>query len=550
MLHENVTSTTVTVPFRIAILCCDTIGPVMNERQIIIGVLRELGRRLWINRAIREAAFALCVVLFCLVCFQLIEPVLIAGVPSVGTAVRIALIGAFAAVGVGVATRMARGVSTRQAAAEADARAQLWDELKSAHWFLAEVETSPFVQLQVRRAAMTTSRLDLGVLAPLTLPLHAPAAAGLGLLLGVLVWMAPHTSRSLDTAHESGTTEHGESADLRSLLKDAPHDAEIDKLDVALRKLQQTDTSAEEKSRALADARDAIDQANMEAMSAREGLARLAEALKADLKFEAAAQALNQGRVDDAMALLRKLKADPAAAGTHEDQATEPTDKGRVPESNLGQALESAGRDLAGRNAAVNQEAMNRVMNALDQAQERMEVQNRVNSVRRRLDDNLVATSQRNQLTAGRFDKRSSAANPTPSPDTGNSSMQGGTLFRQAAVAREENDDAREGSQAGDASGESAALPLEGAATKRLDAQLKLETIVQKDGAGEDPDGKGDPGWFYSASREQKSALQMGNARSRASYGREDALTHDRVPVRQKSLVKDYFLNLHESEKK
>jgi hypothetical protein len=128
--------------------------------------------------------------------------------------------------------------------------------------------------------------------------------------------------------------------------------------------------------------------------------------------------------------------------------------------------------------------------------------------------------------------------------------MRGGTLFRQGAVAREENDNAREGSQTGDASGDSAALPLEGTAIKRLDAQLKLETILHKDDVGGEPSGKGDQGWFYSASREQKSTLQMENARSRASYDREDAITHDRVPLRQKNIVKNYFLNLHESEKK
>lgn len=522
----------------------------MKERQIIIGVLRELGRRLWINRATRDAAFVICVILFCLVCFQLIEPALIAGVPSTGTVIRVALLAAFAAATVEVARRSARGVSTRQAAAEADARAQLKDELKSAHWFMTEMESSPFAELQVQRAAATAAGLDLAILAPRKLPTNAFAAGGLGLLLAALMWMTPQLSRSWDSSHEGGAAEHSESADLRSLLKDAPHDAEVEKLDLALRKLQQTDASAEEKRRALADARDAIDQANMEASAAREGLARLAEALKSNPKFESVAQALNQGRVDDAMELLRKLKADPAAASGREDQAIEPADKGSAPENSISQALESAGRDLASRNAAVNQDAINRVINSLEQANERIEVQNRVNSVRRRLEDSLVATSQRSTLTASQFDNRSNAANPTPSPATGNSNMRGGTLFRQAAVAREEGDTAREGSQTGDASGDSAVLPLEGAATRRLDAQLKLETILQKDDAGEEPNGKGDQGWFYSASREQKSMLQTENVRSRAGYDREDAINHDRVPVRQRSIVKNYFLNLHESEKK
>jgi hypothetical protein len=520
----------------------------MIERQIIIGVLGELSRRLWINRTIREAAFGLCVILFGLVCFQLIEPALTAGVALSATVIRAALLAAFAAVAVEVVRHCARGVPARQAAAQADARAHLKDELKSAHWFLSELEPSPFAQLQVQRAAATAAGLDLAALAPRVLPVSVFSAGGLGLLLAVLIWIPQQLSRSWDSSAPSGAADHGESADLRSLLNNAPHDAEVEKLDLALRKLQQTGASVDERRRALADARDAIEQANMEAAAAREGLARLAEALKSNPEFESVAQALNEGRVDDAMALLRTLKTDPAITSEREDQGAGPADKGGPPEGNIGPALQSAAQDLSGKNAAVSQDALNRVVNALEQANERIEVQNRVNSIKRRLEDSLAATSQRSPLTASRFDNRTSAPNPTPSPEPGNADMRGGTLFRQAAVAREENDNAREGGQTGDASGDSAALPLEGAATRRLDAQLKLEAIAQKDDAGAEPNGN--PGWFYSPSREQKSMLQTENVRSGAGYDREDAINHDRVLLRQKTIVKNYFLHLHDSEKK
>ena len=519
----------------------------MKERETIIGVLRELGRRLWIVRAIREAAFAVCVVLFCLICFQLIEPALVADVPSAGTAIRIALLVAFVVLATEVARRNARGVTKRQAAAEADVRAHLKDELKSAHWFLSESPASPFAELQIQRAAATAAGLDLAALAPRSLPGNALLGAGLGILLAALIWMTPQLSGSRDSGGEASPVEHRESADPRALLKDALQDAEIVKLDLALRRLQQAGASPEEKMRALADARDAIDRANMDASAAREAMAKLAESLKADPQFESVAQAMSEGRIEDAMTLLRKLKAD---AGTLEDQAVEPADKGGRPEDTGALAQESVGRELAGRNAAVNQDAINRVINTLEQANERIETQNRVNSVKRRLEGNLVATSQRSQLTASQFDNRTNAPNPTPAPETGSADVRGGALFRQAAVAREEGDTAREGSQSGDASGDSAALPLEGAATRRFDAQLKLETIAQKYDADEQPEGKGDQGWFYSASREQKSMLQAAEVRARAGYDREAAASHDRVPARQKNIVKNYFLNLHESEKK
>ena len=527
---------------------CVTIERVMKEREIINGVLRDLGRRLWIARAIRETAFVACVVLFCLVCYQLVEPSVLSAIPSAGTAMHAILLAAFAAVAVEVARRNARGIPPGQAAAQADARAHLKDELKSAHWFLSEDPLSPFAELQVRRAAVTAAGLDLAAVAPRTLPRNAWLAAGLGLALAALIWMAPQLSRPWEAGREAALTERREFTDLRSLLADAPPDAEIAKLDRALSKLQKTGATPAEKMRALAEARDAIDQANMDASAAREEMAKLAGSLKGDAKFESVVQAMNEGRMDEAVALLHKLKAD-AASATPQDQASEPVGKDGKQENDGNPAVESTGRDLAGKNAAVNQDALNRVIKTLEQASERIEVQNRVNNVKRHL-DNLVATNQRSQLTASQFDNRTNPPNPTPAPATGNADVRGGTLFRQAVAAREETDTAREGSQTGDASGDSVAMPLEGAATRRLDAQLKLETIAQKYDAGDQVQGKGDAGWFYSASREQKSILKAEDLRSLAGYDREAAADHDRVPVRQKTIVKNYFLNLHESEKK
>ena len=368
----------------------------MKEHEIIIGVLRDLGRRLWMARTIRESAFIACVVLFCLVCFQLIAPALVSRVPSAGTAIHFSMLAMFAAVAAEGIKRSARSVSTAQAAAEADARAQLKDELKSAHWFLLDRPVSPFVDLQVRRAAATAAGLNLAVLAPRTLPFNAFLAGALGLLLGLLIWITPQLSRSGDSDHEAGQAERAEPIDLRSLLKDAPQGAQVAKLDEALGKLQRTNVSAGEKMRALADARDAIDQANMEASAAREEMAKLAGSLKADPRFEQVARAMNDGRMEDAMAMMHKLKAD--ASGAREEKAADPAGKSDVTESNAGQAQESAGWDLGGKNAAVNQDAINRVINALEQANERIEVQNRVNSVRRRMEDNLVATTQRSTI--------------------------------------------------------------------------------------------------------------------------------------------------------
>jgi hypothetical protein len=529
------------------ILRCVTIEHDMTDREIIIGVLRNLSHRLWLDRMIQETALMVCVVLFSLVCFQLIEPALASSVPSNETVIRIALWVMITAVAVEAVRRSARRVTTEQAAVEADARAQLKDELKSAHWFLTQEPISPFAALHVQRAAQTAAGLDLALLAPRRLPGNALLAGGFGLLLAVLVWITPQLSRSWDSGPETGSGRQGEPSDLRSLLADAPQAAAIEKLDLALRTLQQSGVSTDEKTRALADARDAIDQANMDAFVARDELANLAESLKAEPKFESVAKAMSGGRIENAMMQLSKLKADTTA---REVQPAEPAAKAGEPETDLGPAQEDLGRDLNGKSAAVNQDAINRVITALERASERIEIQNRANSVKRRMADSLIATNQRSQLTASQFDNRINAPNPTPSPDTGSADVRGGTLFRQAAVARDENDTGHEGSQSGDASGDSTALPLEGEPTRRLDAQLKRESIAQNSDAGDETIGKGDQGRFYSASRQRVSMVPASNVRTGTGYDREDETGHDRVPMRQKNLVKDYFLKLHESENK
>ena len=517
----------------------------MNERDLIVGMLAHLGRRMRTARAIRDAAFCACLLLFCLLCLQLVLTGLTVAMPAAAVPLRGLAMLAMALVLVEFARRNAHRISAREAAAQADGRGQLNDELKSAYCFLQTGPRSPVEALQVRRAALTAARLNPSTLVPQSMPGSTWAALLIGALLAMTMAISPQLSRARDPGTGMAPDIHEEREDLRTLLQAAPKSAEIEKLDLALRELQKSGGNAADRMRAVAQARDAIDQANMEAASAREGLARLGESLKADPKFEAAARAISEGRIDEAQALLRDLRADAAPSM----QANEAQGKPGEPADGAAPA-ESVGRDLASKTAALNQEAINRVTRALEEAQARIEVQNRVNAVKRRMDAGLAVTSQRSQLTASQFDNRVTAANPTPAPETGNVEMRGGTLFRQAAVARESNEESHDGSQTGDASGDSVAEPLEGAATRRLDAQLKLETILQKHDDTDDPAGKGDSGWFYSPSREQKSVLQAEAVRQRGDYDRDVAAEHDRVPVRQRVAVKNYFLNLHESEKK
>jgi hypothetical protein len=114
--------------------------------------------------------------------------------------------------------------------------------------------------------------------------------------------------------------------------------------------------------------------------------------------------------------------------------------------------LAESGRDLGSINARVDQDAIDRVVNALQEANQQLEVQRRVSEVKRRMQDALIPTSQRSALTASQFDSSDNAPNATASPDTGNADIRGGTMFRQGAVTRRHDDEpARDGNMSGSA---------------------------------------------------------------------------------------------------
>ncbi len=522
----------------------------MKDSEVILSVLGSIERRLWLRRALQEITYGACVVLFSLIAFQFVGVALSLAIPAVGTGARTAVVAAVVMLGAYIAWRALRQVTLAQAAGEADERARLKDELKSAYWFVSTPEPSPFAALQIARAAATARRLDPGAIVPGRPPHSLYAVAGLGAALLLVTWIAPRQSHSWDGADAAAMAAARETQDLRALLEGAPQDPEIEKLDRALEELQRADATAEEKARAAAQARDAIEQANMEAAAAREGLVRLAEAVRPNPRFEKAAEALRAGRNEEALALLRQMRAEVGGQHTRalEKEGTQPlSDSEKAPDRGLEERLAEASRDLSSINARVDQDVLDRVVNALQEANQRLEVQSRVVEVKRRMQEAMIPTSQRSALTASQFDSSDNAPNATASPDTGNEDIRGGAMFRQGAVTRRNDEPARDGNMSGSAAGNSEALALEGAATRRLDAQLKLEAIHRRDDADDEKAGQG---WFYSASQEQKSLLGFEDVRARPSFDRENAMSFERVPIRQKQAVKDYFLNLHESEKK
>src|SRR5262245_26849274 len=156
--------------------------PSMSDKEIIIASLRRVERRIRANRLFTElnlgAAFFLSVPLL-LKMWDLVEPLRGVTIGIIG-GIWVLLFIAFAV------WRLVQKGTLQEAAASADTRAGLSDELKTAFWFIHNPRPSVWVDAQIRRAARNARNLNLDILFPRHIPRTFYVVAGMITLFVVL----------------------------------------------------------------------------------------------------------------------------------------------------------------------------------------------------------------------------------------------------------------------------------------------------------------------------------------------------------------------------
>ena len=528
---------------------CDTITAIMEDRETISGLLRAVAARMRFSRVVQEIGFAACVVLFALAAFQLVQPRLTSVLSGFDQPFLIAGLCAFGAY---ILYQALKRVPLSQAASLTDSRLPLHDELKSAYWFASRPDGSAFVRAHIANAAKTAKRLSGASVMPLQLPRNMLVACLLGLVLLGAMWSSTDLVRAGVAPGVKAMQTDTDSESARSLLAaTAADEEEIRQLDRALSIFEQDDVSRQELQEAMVDARGAIDQVNMRASVAREGLAKLARAMRGHPELEQIAQALEEGRTKDAIAMLQQLREDLRQL-PGEDDGAEQSNVARTKESetDLQHAIRQTTRDLSRMTGIMNDDTLSRLLENLEEADESIEMQTRTNATENRMGEMetiMIANTQGSELPPAGFGDEGARPTATPSPDTGNTDLRGGTMFRQSGLTPGDADEGDDGSTTGSPSGDSASLALEGRATRRLDAQLELARVRVGSGKeSNDKDGK-ESAWFYSASQQQASESELADVRSREDYARADVVGQGRIPIQQRQAVREYFIYVHES---
>lgn len=521
----------------------------MEDRETILRLLRAVTRRMRLDRLLQEVGFAACVILFVLAAFELVRPRFSGALGEQGLLILIATLGIFCAY---VLYKALERVPMSRAASLADSRLPLYDELKSAYWFSSQEKSSEFVRAHIANAANTAKRLTGAAVIPLRLPRSMLLAGLLGVILVGAMWSQSDLVRAGTGQGSSRSQTDDQAESARALLAATASDAEeIRQLDRALSIFERDDVSRQELQNAMVEARSAIDQTNMRAAVAREGLAKLARAMRGQPQLEGIAEALEEGRTSDAIAMLQQLREELQQLPPGEDQSDSfEVAKSDLSDVDLQQALGQAARDISGMTGPMDEDTVNRLLENIENADDSMKMQARVTEAENRMatEGGMIApNSSDSELAPGSTEDGGARPTSTPPPDTANTDLRGGAMFRGGVLVHTDEDRGDDGSTTGSPDGHASALALEGKATKRLDAKLELERVRVRsaDDGNTDAD---ESAWFYSASQQQASETAFADARARKDYERADVVNQGRIPIQQRQAVREYFINVHEGE--
>ncbi|HTS55140.1 MAG TPA: hypothetical protein VMH26_17855 [Burkholderiales bacterium] len=510
----------------------------MSDQEVILRALELVRRRLRLTRALHDGATVWAMIVVAVLLWRVLH--LFAGrAPAV---VAVAVLAALLLWVAGLFL-LARSVLVARctldvAATSADARAGLKDELTTAHWFVQHPIPSPWIDAQVARAARSARDLNAAALFPLRLERRELVGAAAAVLLIVAAWLVPPLAPPSDASVVEALPE-AQAAQvqlLRELIGQTRDEATAKKLQQALDVYERKTATGEEKQRALSEAQRAIEQQEVQAASRREGLYRLADKLRGNKRLEEVARALGEGDAAGAARSMQQVAGSNDSTGHQDDAASSsPGDEEQELERLLNEA--ARGEDQAEQNGAASA-AGRQAVDRLQQIAQQLEVQDQLSQAARTLQRLQLAVAQRSQLSAGRFG-RQAAQNSTPAPESGQTSMPGGMMFRTTAVARETTaSEQQESSKTGSALGDSRADPVLGAKVTPLAVQLKQEAIA---GQRQSEDQGTAKSWFYADSRQQKSTLELEDVRAAARFTLGQSAALDGVSVRHRQIVKDYF---------
>ena len=513
------------------------------EGSAITGTLRRIDRRVRLNGALDHLSIAACFVLAVLLVFQVGKMLLpVAPPPELSVVAASSILFA-----VFLAWSQRGGSRLARAAAVADAEADLHDEIKTAYWFMGQGGESPWLDLQLTRAAKTARRLEVRRLVPTTVPRRVWTALGLFVALQILS-LIPMEGPLLTLASAADSTTLADARaqeleDIRDLVEEleGEDDSEaLAQLEETLRELQAEQLTMEELLGDLREAQNMLDEGNLGMNALEEAFSDLAQEFEDSEQLSDLAEAMKDENLALASELMRELSenlsnltAEEAAELMAQLQEAASSDLPGLEE--LLESLQEAAEAMASGQMGDAQEALEEAAERMEEMAQRQEAQEGRNEASQRMEAMQQAATEAQAGMQQLFGMQEGEAGGEESGEAG------------MAMPSDEVKQSAGSSDAQDPSGppgHATSAPMGGEQefgnATTLEVQLAMEILERPEA---DPEEVPDPeDIFRGASEQETSTLQYRDVRGPSSYAEGSALSVDRVPWRYRSLVKKYFL--------
>jgi hypothetical protein len=517
----------------------------MSDREIIVSSLRKAERRIRTNRLLGDLTFGLSVFLvfpFLFKIWDLFSPFRGRTVVTALTIWFVALIAYFV-------WRAREKGSLEQAASETDSRAGLYDELRSAYWFIRNPKVSDWVDVQIRRAAQKASNLNIDHLFPRVLPRASYVATSLivvVILLNFLPLSMNHNWLLMQAAPAFTLTdaERNLLQQIEQMLNQANQEKEAGlaaKIQEILSQLEEGKIDAAQALQLLEDIQSQLTDDALDTEGINSALSKVAEAFETSEALKAAAEALRDKDLKDAAQELQNL-ADNLQEMTPEElkemqKALEDASKESQEIKELSETLKKAAQGMQSKDKVAAKDSLEKAGELLNDLEKKIQDQKMSQSASQQLQDLKEMIQQRQQEQAGSEQK----------PGDEQSTESGGEPGEPQEASSEQSA-GQQGTQSpnmkpGDLPGmgqQTSANPnndpiKEGEEVTTLDVKLDQQQL-----SGEfEPEKK--PTEIEEMSKEERSKLDYRNVPSELTPSQRDLLKPEHIPLEYRNLIKDYF---------
>jgi len=511
----------------------------MSDREIIIRSLKRAERRLRANRLLGDLTFGLSLFLLFPLAFKIWDLFS----PFRGRTVAVVLVAWGTCLVLYSFWRILQKGTLEQTAAQVDRKAALYDELKTACWFIAHPLSSDWVDSQIRRASRRVSQLNIDLLYPRVVPASSYLAAGLlALFIGVnfvplpwnhnWVYLQAAPAFSLTDAERNFLAQAEQLLEKTGQLRKTELAARIEKI---MNDLQEGKIDVTEAIKRLKEIETLLRDEALDTDAVDKALDEMVKDFETSEQLKGAAQALQDKDLAGTATKLEKLSDDLETATAEQlKEMQEALKKASQSAQNdlkeLSQALKSSADNLKDQDTEAAKRALEDAGEFLKDLAEKIQNQELTDQTVRNIQSLTQSLEQRNGNSQ-------QAAESEPPPGEGDLSDDAGdpqTDSQDAAANGSENSTppqagpSRSGTPNNDA-------PVEGAPTQNLSVQLEQERLTGQ------YDQEVKPEELEQASKEERSKLEYRNIPSELSAAQKDVLNHERIPWEYRRLIQNYF---------